>query len=653
MTGKHSKAFLSAALMCLGLSACGGGGDSRFPDEPASVVLNVSAASVEVGGAANLTWSTANADSCTASGAFVNPGPRPVNNPAPGESTGTLTVPGTMSYTLTCSGDGGTDSDTKTVTVGLAAQGPTVALSLAPKTIRPGTSATLSWTSVNANACTASEAWSGNRPTQSPASGESTGPIATNGTYRYTLTCFGAGGMVSSDTEVLTVSDAPTTPVPTVSVTVNPATITSGQSSNIIWSSSDATSCVASGDWSGTRPVSGTDSTGTLTTGTYSYTLTCTGPGGTKASTPAVLTVNDGPVVIPGSVNLLVNGADSITVLTGSAPTLTWTSSANVSTCTASAVPVSTTFTGTKPANNTVGESAGTLAAGTYSFTLNCSGANGVTATDSVNVTAQDVLTSSVDLKVNGRNGPVLVPAGNFTQLSWVSTGPGTCVASGAWSGTKSANGMETVFPTGAASSSLTYTLTCGGVPDSVVVNIGPVQPSCGVPQFPDAKAVLDPYASVSTGTPGICVGCSVANPDRVIDSNPLNFARASIPANVLGGVSLTVSDNNNVYPTGSVAGVILSIPGQTVLTLDLVGGLTVEALNNQNVVVGKSFVYNLIDLYLLGRLDDPTLFFQPVTSIAPFSKVRVSKLGIVSTLQDVSIFNVCVAPSVTAPATP
>ncbi|HEY6823632.1 MAG TPA: hypothetical protein VI195_04290, partial [Steroidobacteraceae bacterium] len=47
----------------------------------------------------------------------------------------------------------------------------------------------------------------------------------------------------------------------------------------LIWSATNASSCSASGGWAGDQPSSGSVSTGALS-GTTSYTLSCTGPGG-------------------------------------------------------------------------------------------------------------------------------------------------------------------------------------------------------------------------------------------------------------------------------------------------------------------------------------------------------------------------------------
>jgi hypothetical protein len=81
--------------------------------------------------------------------------------------------------------------------------------------------------------------------------------------------------------------------VPTVTLTANPTTITDERNngSTLTWSSTNATSCIASGAWSGSKPLSGTASTGRILS-TKTYTLSCAGPGG-SASAHATVTFTD------------------------------------------------------------------------------------------------------------------------------------------------------------------------------------------------------------------------------------------------------------------------------------------------------------------------------------------------------------------------
>jgi hypothetical protein len=84
----------------------------------------------------------------------------------------------------------------------------------------------------------------------------------------------------------LTVANTP--PAPTVTISVDPGTVTSGGSVAVTWSSTNATSCNASGGWSGSRATSGTETGVGPFTSNATLTLTCTGPGGSGSSSASV-----------------------------------------------------------------------------------------------------------------------------------------------------------------------------------------------------------------------------------------------------------------------------------------------------------------------------------------------------------------------------
>jgi Bacterial Ig-like domain (group 3)/Beta-propeller repeat len=242
-----------------------------------AVTIGVAPTSIVLGQSATLTWSSANATACTASNAWT--GTEAVN----GTQAVTPSAAGTLSYVLTCTGAGGSASGTAMLTVTNPL--PTVTIAVAPTSITVGQTAKLTWSSTNTTACTASNAWTG---TEAVSGTQSVTPTAA-GSLSYVLTCTGAGGSANA-TAVLTVTNA----APTVTVAVAPASITVGQSATLTWSSTNATSCTASGSWSGTQATSGTTSVSPATAGAASYALACTGAGGTANGT-AALTVNAVP----------------------------------------------------------------------------------------------------------------------------------------------------------------------------------------------------------------------------------------------------------------------------------------------------------------------------------------------------------------------
>jgi mannan endo-1,4-beta-mannosidase len=77
---------------------------------------------------------------------------------------------------------------------------------------------------------------------------------------------------------------------PTVTLNVNPTTVSPGSTSTLIWSSTSAANCTASGGWSGVKAASGTAGTAALVAAT-TYTLTCTSTGGASASQSATVWV--------------------------------------------------------------------------------------------------------------------------------------------------------------------------------------------------------------------------------------------------------------------------------------------------------------------------------------------------------------------------
>lgn len=82
----------------------------------------------------------------------------------------------------------------------------------------------------------------------------------------------------------------------TLSIAINPTTITLGQSATVTWSSNGNT-CAATGAWGGSKSGDGTESVTPATTGPHTYSLVCSGRGYGESDTgSATLQVN--PVVV-------------------------------------------------------------------------------------------------------------------------------------------------------------------------------------------------------------------------------------------------------------------------------------------------------------------------------------------------------------------
>jgi len=324
-----------------------------------SISLSANPTSVSSGGSSTLTWSVTNATSCTASGGWSG-------NKATSGSQSVGPISSSTDYVLTCTD--GTNSSSRSVTVAVAAPpppAPTVTLAANPTSVASGGSTQLTWSSTNATSCTASGGWTGNKNTSG---NQNISNLTTNTTF--TLQCTGGGG-TAQQSAMVTVVGAP--PAPTVTLSANPTAVTAGGSSTLTWSSTNATSCVATGGWTGTKATSGNQSTGTLNATTL-FALACTGTGGT-AQQSVTVTVNAVPPPPAPTVSL---SANPTAVSVNGTATLTW-SSTNATSCSASG--------GWSGSKATSGNETTAALANTTDFTLSCTGTGGTSAPQTVTVT--------------------------------------------------------------------------------------------------------------------------------------------------------------------------------------------------------------------------------------------------------------------------
>jgi uncharacterized repeat protein (TIGR03803 family) len=232
--------------------------------------------------------STSPSSPCTASSnPTTNGGAWAGAEVASGTTTVTPTAIGTFVYSLSCAyplptGTVGPQS-AQLIVNAAATPAPTVTLTATPTSVTLGQSSTLTWTSTNSTSCTASGAWSGSEAL----SGSLVVTPSAAGAQAYTLTCTGAGGSASASAP-LAVSAAP---APTLTLSVSPAAITVGQSVVVTWSSTNATSCTASGAWSGTQATAGSVNETPSATGTATYTLVCSGAVSPAATSSAMVIV--------------------------------------------------------------------------------------------------------------------------------------------------------------------------------------------------------------------------------------------------------------------------------------------------------------------------------------------------------------------------
>ena len=300
----------------------------------------------------DLSWTSSNTDSCSYGGS-----PRAVNGTI--ANLGPFTA-GTHNFTVSCTGKGGTTSDTATLTAERPPDPPMVTVGVNPDTItaNAGTS-TLSWSSTDATSCTR------DGRTVATDGTASVGPYA-QGSYDFTVSCTGPGGSANGSA-TLTVEPPPDPP--RVTVRLNPDTIAADTGTSMLtWRSRNATSCTRDAN---TVAISGSVSVGPYSAGTRSFTVTCTGSGGSDSDTATLTMVPRPTVAISLSETTITAGEDTVD--------LTW-SSTDAESC----------EYGSASLSNSGTRSIGPFTAGTHNISVSCTGVGG-TGSASASLTAVEV----------------------------------------------------------------------------------------------------------------------------------------------------------------------------------------------------------------------------------------------------------------------
>jgi hypothetical protein len=120
-----------------------------------------------------------------------------------------------------------------------------------------------------------------------PSSGSQIVTPSAGGTDTYTLSCNNAIGASEASSVTLVVNAPPAMPT----LTLANASIVVGSSTTLTWSSAEATSCTASGSWTGTLATSGTQTLTPTAVGTDTYSLVCSNAIGASPAAKVTLTV--------------------------------------------------------------------------------------------------------------------------------------------------------------------------------------------------------------------------------------------------------------------------------------------------------------------------------------------------------------------------
>lgn len=436
-------------ILCFAISGVAFADEQTTPISEPQITFTASKLTAVIGEPIVLSWSATDATRCETGGEWGYAVAKPVTGsetvvPKKGWiiSEGVSKEKTLYHYYLYCFN--GDVRGLKAVTLTVDPSRNFLTLSTSQKSSKAGDLITISWSANNADRCTASKGWSGEKSTSG-----GTELVKPEQTMTYALQCF--AGSSSASKEVTISVAARRAPVITSFNSSKKTVAPSGQVT-LSWQAS-ATQCIARDEWTGVKALRDSE-TVTPANAMTTYTLECTRDG-LLASRSIQVAVADGPgnmsvsvsktLVRDGEPLLLSWSADSVDSCKGwgsgwSAKDLTSRGSVTVYPVYSSEYPQAT-------------------------YTVSCT-RSGVTVGRTVVVVIQSdpFLTLTAD-------PPTVDNPGQQSKISWSSSLAERCRASGLWSGEKQSVGQESVAP----KSSGNYTLECflGGLSAKKSVFIG------------------------------------------------------------------------------------------------------------------------------------------------------------------------------------
>jgi len=476
------------------------------PVQAQIVQFTAQPAAITAGQTTTLSWVIQNATSAT-----ITPGVGTVSG-----TTGSVAVSptATTTYTLTATGPNGQTTQTVQVTVG-ASSAQILRFSAGPSSIPTGGQSTLSWSTSGATSVSIS-------PTVGTVSANGSTTVSPASTTTYTLSATGTDGKTVTAAVQVTVGAG----AQIVRFVANPASIATGASTTLSWSTSNATTVSIS---PGVGTVATNGSVAVSPAATTVYTITATGTDGKTVTATAQVTV--GAV----TAQILRFAASPNTIGLGASTTLSW------STSNATSVSISPTV-GTVSANGSTTVSPAT----TTSYTITATGADGKTVTA---VTTVTVSGSAIPQIVTFVATPQSIAPGGSTQICWQVSGA-TSISIAPGIGTNlNANACATVTPSATTTYTLTATNAVGTVQGNLTVNVGLVQ----ILSF-QASPVSSPVAgapvtlswTTSNATSVVLTGADISPTTLPVNGsftdNPVTNETYTLTAYGPGGQNVSVS---------------------------------------------------------------------------------------------------------------
>lgn len=230
---------------------------------------------IDPGDDVELTWSSTNATTCVGT-----------NFTTGGATSGAITVYpfSDTTYSVECTGPGGIATDSDTALVNSIT--PTADLMGDPTTINIGESTELTWSSTNTTICESADFTTGNTTS-------GTVTVSPTVTTDYEVSCSGPHGIVD-DLVTITVNTGGGGNAPTCTLTADPHNIVHGGDTELVWTSTNATSATIDNGVGSISPIDSGD-VDISPNNTTTYTATFTGPGGTTTCSQEI-TVDSNPV---------------------------------------------------------------------------------------------------------------------------------------------------------------------------------------------------------------------------------------------------------------------------------------------------------------------------------------------------------------------
>lgn len=446
-TNSYGSMTKSVTVVVNGNGGGGGGGNQNAP----TVNISANPTWVNYNGSSTITWSSTGASTCYASGGSLGW----YGNKATSGSFNASSLTSTTTYTITCTNMYGSTPMSATVNVqpNNPPQGsaPVVSVYANPTSVTSGSATTITWSATN-------------NPTSCYLNGW---PMGTSGskiyyptqTSTYSVSCSNSYGTGSNSVTVYVTQTPPPppppTPIPTVNISANPSSISSGSATNIIWNTTNATSCNAtsgSNGWAGAKNIYGGSFYVSALYSTTTYTITCTNASGSATDS---VTVGVMSTPIPNPIPSVSISADQIFLPYNGTTYIRWYPT-NATSCQA--------YGGANGWAGSKNISGGSFFSGQMTqnatYKIICYNSNGQ-AEDSITVAvdAKPVQNPTVSLSADQTN----LTYGQGTYLRWSVSNATECNATGGangWAGAKNISGGS--FYTGSlASGTKTYTLTC------------------------------------------------------------------------------------------------------------------------------------------------------------------------------------------------